>query len=883
MNLVSKTVVRTTPPRSLLIFVPSRFALGMTLVAQLVVGRTAGSQEPRSTAPVTFSLANGLAVVVAEDPSVANVAVELWVRAGARYEDAGHWGQAHFFEHMFGATRLPTAPGRVLGGNAQTRRDFCRYYLLVDREAIEYAIAAQADRLDSPLSAMTAERLAANRDIVINEFRGYESRPFGFGSITDVKTLINAFGSSHPYGRPIQVNQDVTHLSDEDMKRWVVDRYRPGDALLFIAGNATVARVRPLVERYLGPIPAVRDNTTRPVARVTTEPFNPTRQRRERVTVAAPASRVFAAWATPRYGDPDADYLSLFIETLAAPEVGRLHEQLVQRDRLAESTAADTQLEELAGLIRATVSLRPGEDPTPVEAAIAEAANALARNGPTDAELRAAKARLAVRAARQWEHLGFQGSRIDLLGEGALYVGDPSAYRRRLDRIAAATRDDVTRAAGAWVDRRGYILTAVAQSAAPLPPIDRSRPVTLAAAPAPAFPSVNAKRLPNGVRLATVERPDSSLVNVAIVIPAANGSSESSQRVTVEALTDRDPGHRSRGADAWRACIAAGATIDVAVSAAATTVTIEMLAADAPLAFRAAAALLSDERIDAGTLERDRQREAARIATQDAAARTRATLASVLGGGARTGSSADRVIIAAGAFDRSALETAIASVSTDRAAPPPDQESAPSSTLPAKGAMVYVIDEPGRVQTVLAAGHGIRLDATASFARARVAAAVLSARLSANLREQHQWAYNAQAAPSWAADGTPTMVIATEVQTDHAADAIAEIRRECDRPVTAAESGRLATYRRDLVQQIAGNTDSTEGIITVVADFARRGMPVTSATELLREATALDARSIADALQLVQGQSLRFVLTGDAQILLPQLKAAGIDAVRIGQ
>jgi len=172
-----------------------RLATGTIALALISAAPHAFADDAGRGAPVTFSLANGLSVLIYEDANVSNVAVELWVRAGSRYEGLGHWGQAHFFEHMFGVTRLPAAPGRVLDGNAQTRRDFCRYYLLVDRDAVEYAIAAQADRLDYPLAAKSAQRLEANRDIVINEFRGYESRPFGFGSTTHIKMLINGFGS----------------------------------------------------------------------------------------------------------------------------------------------------------------------------------------------------------------------------------------------------------------------------------------------------------------------------------------------------------------------------------------------------------------------------------------------------------------------------------------------------------------------------------------------------------------------------------------------------------------------------------------------------------------------------------------------------------------
>ena len=209
----------------LLLFVPAQ--LDRVIAQDIIIPET------------TFTLTNGLTVVVSEDRSTPNVAVELWLRAGTRYEDRGRWGEAHFCEHLLGSTRLPTLRGRVLDGNAQTRRDFTRYYLLVPHEALEYALAAQADRLDYPLNAMTAKRLADNRDIVINEFRGNESRVFGFGSPTDVKVLVNGFGAQHPYGRPLQINSDVMTITDEDMRRWIAAHTLPSDAVLLRAGNVS--------------------------------------------------------------------------------------------------------------------------------------------------------------------------------------------------------------------------------------------------------------------------------------------------------------------------------------------------------------------------------------------------------------------------------------------------------------------------------------------------------------------------------------------------------------------------------------------------------------------------------------------------------------------
>src|SRR4051794_37145927 len=46
-----------------------------------------------------FALRNGLRVIVRERHAMPLVAMELWVRAGARDEGAGEFGAAHFLEH----------------------------------------------------------------------------------------------------------------------------------------------------------------------------------------------------------------------------------------------------------------------------------------------------------------------------------------------------------------------------------------------------------------------------------------------------------------------------------------------------------------------------------------------------------------------------------------------------------------------------------------------------------------------------------------------------------------------------------------------------------------------------------------------------------------
>jgi zinc protease len=192
----------------------------------------------------------------------------------------------------------------------------------------------------------------------------------------------------------------------------------------------------------------------------------------------------------------------VFDEILAAPDVGRLYQRMVYKERLATTTAADAQVEELGGLIRATVELLPGADPRAAESIFFETLDDLLQAGPTEVELQTSKARLRARFARQLEQLGFQGSRAELLGEGILFSGNAAAYQQRLDRMADASREQVIRTARTWVSKHGYFLNTVARGQTERSAtIDRAQPVALPDPVPPAFPAVETRRLRSGITL----------------------------------------------------------------------------------------------------------------------------------------------------------------------------------------------------------------------------------------------------------------------------------------------------------------------------------------------------------------------------------------------
>src|SRR3990167_616783 len=117
----------------------------------------AGAAEP--AAPridfSSFTLTNGLRVVLSRDASVPVVAMTMIVDVGGRREAPGRSGFAHLFEHMMfeGSKHVPKGGfDKILetyGGdnNASTHEDFTLYYEQVPSNALPVALWLDADRV----------------------------------------------------------------------------------------------------------------------------------------------------------------------------------------------------------------------------------------------------------------------------------------------------------------------------------------------------------------------------------------------------------------------------------------------------------------------------------------------------------------------------------------------------------------------------------------------------------------------------------------------------------------------------------------------------------------------------------------------------------------
>src|SRR5438093_2015147 len=223
----------------------------------------------------SFTLPNGLQVLLHEDHSVPLVTVNIWYHVGSADEKPGRTGFAHLFEHIMfmGSQHVPTGEFDKLleaaGGdnNGSTTEDRTNYYEDAPSNALPLMLWLDSDRMGFLLPEITADKVDLQRGVVQNERRqSYENRPYG---LAEENILQRLYPANHPYHWPVIGSMaDLQAATLADVRQFFQTYYTPNNATLAIAGDITARDARRLVERYFGDIsrgPAVTRTPPPPV------------------------------------------------------------------------------------------------------------------------------------------------------------------------------------------------------------------------------------------------------------------------------------------------------------------------------------------------------------------------------------------------------------------------------------------------------------------------------------------------------------------------------------------------------------------------------------------------------------------------------------------
>jgi zinc protease len=374
--------------------------IAASLAFALCVTMAHAQELPR---PETFTLRNGMQVLVIEDRRAPVVTHMVWYRVGAADEPRGYSGIAHFFEHlMFKGTR-EIAPGEFSrtiarnGGedNAFTSWDYTGYFERIASDRLELVMRMEADRMRN--LRFSDETFASERDVIIEERRQRTDNSPGALLGERMRAML---WPHHPYGTPIVGwLHEIQSLDRETALAFSRTWYAPNNAILVVAGDVNAAELRPLAERYYGRLQPTRDLPSR--AWVTDPPaIGPMRITHRDEKVRQPSfSRLYRAISYGTDTGIQAHALDVAIEILGGSETSRLYRALVEEQRIAVSAGAGGDTSGLGGG-SATVWATPveGVPLDRVEAAIDAVIAEYLRDGPTEAELARAKSSLAAAA-----------------------------------------------------------------------------------------------------------------------------------------------------------------------------------------------------------------------------------------------------------------------------------------------------------------------------------------------------------------------------------------------------------------------------------------------------------------------------------------------------
>ncbi|GAA0862845.1 pitrilysin family protein [Sphingopyxis soli] len=408
----------------------------------------------------SFTLDNGLRVIVHEDRKAPVVAVSVWYRVGSKHEPAGKTGFAHLFEHLMfnGSENAPGdffEPLQQVGAtdsNGTTSFDRTNYFETVPTGALDRALFLESDRMGHLLGAVTQEKLDNQRGVVQNEKRQGDNNPYG---LLRYEIFENLFPKGHPYHHStIGSMADLNSASLADVKKWFTDNYGPNNAVLVLAGDVDVATARAKVQTWFGDIPRGPE-VKAPPASVPTLPAPLAKEVKDLV----PTTRIYRMWAIPGLNDAEAVPLQMAAAVLGGLSSSRLDNAMVRKDPVAVSVGAGAQTYEDAGILIVQADVKPGVDPKVVGDKLdAEIAKFL-ETGPTADELQRAAASYLGGTISGLESVGGFGGKAVTLAEGALYSNDPAYYKVELDRLAKATPEQTMAVARKWMSRPAFSLT----------------------------------------------------------------------------------------------------------------------------------------------------------------------------------------------------------------------------------------------------------------------------------------------------------------------------------------------------------------------------------------------------------------------------------------
>ncbi len=902
-----------------------RLTASFTLIAiAFAVPAFARDQLPIPEIPYEkFVLDNGLTVVIHEDHKAPIVAVNVWYHVGSKNEVEGKTGFAHLFEHlMFNGSEHYNddyfKPFDAVGAtemNGTTNSDRTNYFQNVPSSALDMVLWMESDRMCCMNNAVDQARLDEQRGVVQNEKRQGENQPYGevFNLIQD-----STYPEGHPYDHTVIGSmEDLDAASLDDVHAWFDQYYGPNNATIVIAGDVETETALEKVRHYFGgiePSPPIERHKAWIAKRKGTH--------RQVMQDRVPQARLYKVWNVPEATSAASDYLSLFADVLANGKNSRLYEKLVYDEQVATGVGAFVWGRELGSLFIVTANASPGQDLAEVERLLDAEMRKLLAEGLTADELERVRTERFAGFIRGVERIGGFGGKSDVLASSEVYYGSPDGYQQSLRTLREATAQDVMAAARDWLQDGVYVLEVhpYPQLAAADTEVDRAN-----GPPMPEeFPQVNfaeyeRTELENGLEVIVARHDAVPVVEFALLVDAGYAADKDASLGAANlALDMMDEGTKKRDALEIAATTARlGARIGLGSNLDTSYASLSALKVNLEESLELYADIVLNPTFPPEELERLRALQIAGIQqelAQPFAMALRLFPQLIYGAdhaysipftGSGTLQSVESMtrddlrsfhdtwfrpnnatMIVVGDTTLAEIRPLLEEYFADwEPAEVPEKNIGPDE-LP-ETSTVHVVDRPGSEQAVIIAGHVMppydTPDKLALSAANEVLGGSFTARLNMNLREDKHWSYGARSSIVDARGPRPFFAYAP-VQTDKAADSMAEIQKELEAIVSAEPptEDEVQKIKNQSILTLPGRWETASSVLGSISEIVRFGLDENYWDTYPERVRALDVPAVTSAAgEYLHPQRLVWVVVGDWKRIEEGVRALNLGEIEL--
>ena len=403
-----------------------------------------------------FVLDNGLQVVLHEDKSDPIVSVAIQYHVGSAREKPGKTGFAHLFEHMLfqrsehlGRNEFFKKIGELGGSfNGATGPDGTVYYETVPRDALEKVLWMESDRMGFFINTVTRKGLEREIDVVSNEKRQNENRPFGQSNGMMLKQF---YPEGHPYRWPVIGSiADLHGATVDDIKQFYRKYYAPNNATLVVAGDFDRREVEAMIRKYFGEIPAREE--VEPVRPIPVQLEKTSKYFLEDRFANAPGLEMNFSGAEQFH--PDAYPLRILALLLSYGKNAPFYKVLVEDNKLASYVNVASSSLELSGQVSVSVKAYKETDLNTVYRGIQEAFERFEQEGIRDNDLERMK---IMQETMLYNVMMSLESKTQALARNNVFAGRPDQMVIDLAHYQAVTKEEVMRVYRKYVRGKHFV------------------------------------------------------------------------------------------------------------------------------------------------------------------------------------------------------------------------------------------------------------------------------------------------------------------------------------------------------------------------------------------------------------------------------------------